>query len=276
MRASSISRTVSAAAIAAVAVFVGGEASAQSAAATSAIPRLADGHPDFNGTWDYGNMTPFGARLVGAASICVVACDEVQEAPRPGGNVRPPPDRPTYKPEYAAKVHDLNARQVEEDPAFRCENPGLPRIGAPDKIVQIPGQVVFLYDDLSGNFFRIIPTDGRAHPTDTVPSYLGDAVGHWEGDTLVVETKNFNDETWLTDDGTFHTTGLRVVERLSRDGEGLHWQATAYDPAVLAEPWALRPRTGTLTDIELVEAPPCVERDLEVVFDPTTSHDNPR
>ena len=279
MKQSRVSPPVSALAIMAALVYGGTDASAQNAAATdgmSTTPRLADGHPDLNGTWYFGNMTPFGAERVGSASICVVACDEAEQIPAAGGSMRPPPDRPIYKDEYAARVHDLNARQVEEDPALRCENPGLPRIGAPDKIVQTAGQVVFLYDDLSGNFFRIIPTDGREHRADAVPSYLGDAVGRWEGDMLVVETVNFNDKTWLTDDGTFHTTDLRVVERVTREGDSLRWEATAYDPGVLAEPWALRPRTGTLTDIELVEAPPCDERDLEVVFDPTTSHDNPR
>lgn len=80
----------------------------------------------------------------------------------------------------------------------------------------------------------------------------------------------------MTDDGSFHTAGLRVVERLGRDGDMLHWQATAYDPAVLAEPWEIRPRVGMLTDVELLEAPPCIDRDLAIVADPTTSHDNPR
>ncbi len=279
MRRATKSRAVSLAVTTTALIVASAELSAQDAAAsdtTGPTPRLADGRPDLNGTWYFGNMTPFGAERVGSASICVVACDEVEQIPAAGGSRRPPPDRPTYKAEYVDQVYDLNARQVEEDPALRCENPGLPRIGAPDKIVQTAGQVVFLYDDLSGNFFRIIPTDGREHRADAVPSYLGDAVGRWEGDTLVVETVNFNDKTWLTDDGTFHTTGLRVVERVTREGDSLRWEATAYDPAVLTEPWALRPRTGSLTDIELVEAPPCDERDLEVVFDPTTSHDNPR
>ena len=71
---------------------------------------------------------------------------------------------------------------------LRCVAPGVPRIGPPDKIVQRAGEAVFLYEDVSGSFFRIVPTDGRPHPTNNEPSFLGDAVGHWEGDTLVVET----------------------------------------------------------------------------------------
>ena len=106
-------------------------------------------------------------------------------------------------------------------------------------------------------------------------TYLGDSVGHWEGDTLVVETVNLIDETWLTDDGSFHTADLRVVERLTRNGDTLEWQATSHDPAVLAEPWVQRPRIAHLTDQELVEAAPCIERDLAHMQD-LSHHDNLR
>jgi hypothetical protein len=116
------------------------------------------------------------------------------------------------RPEFAARVADLDKRQVQEDPVLRCVAPGVPRIGPPDKIVQRAGELVFLYEDVSGSFFRIVPADGRPHPTNNEPSFLGDAVGHWEGE-CVVETVNFNDQTWLTDNGAFHTGDLRVVER---------------------------------------------------------------
>ena len=241
-------------------------------------PRLADGTPDLNGVWDTGGTTGFVRPVQLGASICIFACEEIgQSAPAEGATgQRPPPDRPSYKPEYMARVKDLNARQVEEDPLLRCINPGLPRIGAPDKIVQTSSQLVFLYDDVVGNFFRVIPTDGRGHRTDVEAAYLGDSIGHWEGDTLVVETVNFTDETWLIDDGSFHTTDLRVVERLTRTGDTLVWQATAHDPAILAEPWAMRPRTATLTDVEILQAPRCADRDLPMMHDTSLSHDNPR
>ncbi len=137
---------------------------------------------------------------------------------------------PKYRPEFTARVADLDKRQVQEDPVLRCFAPGVPRIGPPDKIVQRAGEVVFLYEDVSGSFFRLVPTDGRPHPTNNEPSFLGDAVGHWEGDTLVVETVNFNDQTWLTDNGAFHTGDLRVVERLRRTADTLEWEATASRP----------------------------------------------
>jgi hypothetical protein len=247
------------------------------AAAAKSVPRLSDGRPDFNGTWDNGAGIDFvNPQKSADGSICVSGC------PRPpaaaGATPRPPPpapDRPKYKPELVAKVKELETHQVEHDPVLRCRSPGLPRIGPPDKIVQTPGQFVFLYDDVSGAFFRIIPTDGRAHRKDVDESYLGDSVGRWEGDTLVIETVNFNEDSWLTDDGAFHTNKLRVTERLSRNGDTMEWLAVADDPDVLAEPWALRPRRMKLTTQELAEPVPCIEQDLKHVID-GSHHDNPR
>jgi hypothetical protein len=243
--------------------------------AADAVARLSDGHPDFNGTWDNGSGYDFVKPQKGNdGSICITGC------PPPGGSAPTAgapmtPDRPVYKPEFVAKVKDLEKRQVETDPVLRCKSPGLPRIGPPDKIVQRPGEIVFLYDDVSGSFWRIIPTDGRKHREDADESYLGDAVGHWEGDTLVIETVNFNEDTWLTDDGSFHSNALRVTEKLTRNGDTMQWLAVADDPKVLAQPWHLRPRTMTKSEQELQEPVPCVEQDLKHVVD-GTHHDNPR
>ena len=126
-------------------------------------PRTAGGYPDLNGTWDNGSGIDFVRPQNIDGSICVTGCPRPESA-SPPDTFRLPPERPTYRPEFMEKVRDLEARQVEEDPVLRCRNPGLPRIGPPDKIVQIPGQIVFLYDDVNGNYFRIIPTDGRGLP----------------------------------------------------------------------------------------------------------------
>jgi hypothetical protein len=106
-------------------------------------------------------------------------------------------------------------------------------------------------------------------------SYLGDAVGRYEGDTLVVETRNFNEETWLTDNGAYHTANLVVVERLRRVGDTIRYEATASDPAVLLEPWKERSQTLWLSDRELEESPRCDDRDLDLIQD-GSHHDNPR
>lgn len=253
--------------------------SAQTAAAAK-VPRLADGHPDLSGIWENGAGIEFVQPQQRGESICVSGCGPAPAAAattaaRPAAAPPPRPTRPQYKPELQAKVADLTKRQVEEDPVLRCQPPGIPRIGPPDKIVQRVGEAVFLYDDVSGGFFRIVPTDGRAHRKDVEPSFLGESVAHWDGDTLVVESQSFNDKTWLTDDGAFHSTDLRVVERLKRTADTLEWSATVYDAKVLTAPWEVAPRTARLTDVDLVEAAPCVDQDIDHIVD-GSHHPNPR
>lgn len=254
-----------------------GSVTPATAAPAKAMPRLSNGKPDLNGTWDNGSGIDFIKPVtMPDGSICVSGCMPPPSAePAAAPPARLPPDRPRYKPQFVEKVKELEQRQVEMDPVLRCKSPGLPRIGPPDKIVQTLKEIVFLYDDVSGGFFRIIPLGNQGHRDDVDESYLGDSVGRWEGDTLVIDTVNFNDDSWLTDDGAFHTTNLRVTETLRRDGDVIEWQAIAEDPQVLAEPWKLRPRRMVLTAVELAEAVPCIEQDLKHVVD-GTHHDNPR
>ncbi|MBM3818019.1 MAG: hypothetical protein FJW14_03215 [Acidimicrobiia bacterium] len=245
------------------------------ALAAKPTPRLTGGRPDLNGTWDrLGGIEFVRPQRLADGSICILACGPAGGGP-PGPAPGAAPSFPTYKPEFLAKVKDLSDRQTQTDTSLRCQPIGVPRIGPPGKIVQNAREVVFLYDDINGSFFRIIPTDGRPHRKGLPASYLGDAIGRWEKDTLVVETVNFNDETWLTDNGAFHTTGLKVIERFRRVGDTIEYQAIAEDPAVLAEPWTGRPRTLWLTDQELEESPRCEDRDMSLVTD-GSHHDNPR
>jgi len=239
-------------------------------------PKLADGRIDFNGTWDHLGGIEFVRPVKKAdGSICLIGC-----GPAPGGAPPAPfppvqTDFPKYKPEFKAKVADFAKRQVELDTNLRCQAPGVPRIGPPSKIIQNAREVVFLYDDVNGAFFRIIPTDGRPHRKDVPASYLGDAVGRIEGDTLIVETVGFNEDTWLTDNGAFHTKDLKVTERFRRVGDTIEWRATVNDPAILSEPWALKPQVMWITDIEIEEPARCDDRDVEHIID-GSHHDNPR
>lgn len=240
----------------------------------SDVPRLASGRPDLNGVW-FGGFQLGTNAIVSGGSVCFTGnCPEL-EAPEGGGFARMQPDRPNYREEFQAEVDRLNEFQVREDPVLTCNNPGVPRLGAPDKIVQTEHEIVFLYDDINGGFHRVVPLDGRPHRADVEDTYMGDSIGWWDGDTLVVETINFNDETWLTDDGSFHTSDLRVVERLTRSGDELTWRATAHDPEILAEPWEKRAVVASLSDVELFESPPCAERDLHLMQD-LSNHDNLR
>jgi hypothetical protein len=239
-------------------------------------PKLPDGRIDFNGTWDHLGGIEFVRPVKRAdGSICLIGC-----GPAPGGAPPAPfppvqTDFPKYKPEFQAKVAELKKRQVELDTNLRCQAPGVPRIGPPAKIIQNAREVVFLYDDVNGAFFRIIPTDGRPHRKDVPASYLGDAIGRIEGDTLIVETVGFNEETWLTDNGAFHTKDLKVTERFRRVGDTIEWRATVNDPAVLSEPWSLKPQVMWITDIEIEEPARCEDRDVEHIID-GSHHDNPR
>jgi hypothetical protein len=210
-------------------------------------------------------------------SVCLIGCAPPARAGGPPPAPFPPvqTDFPKYKPEFAAKVKDLTEHQVKYDTVLQCQPPGVPRIGPPSKIMQNAREIVFLYDDVNGSFFRIIPTDGRTHRKDTPASYLGDSIGRIEGDTLVVETTNFNDETWLTDNGAFHTKDLKVTERLRRRGDTIEYIAIVQDPAVLAEPWSPKGQMMWITNIEIEEPARCEDRDLDHIVD-GSHHDNPR
>jgi len=243
------------------------------------VPGLsAQARPDLNGTWDHGRGIGFvRTQTFADGSVCVIDCPQPANAAPGGGRggAGANPNFPKYKPQFLSKVKDLSERQVKTDTVLQCQPPGVPRIGPPHKVVQTAREVVFLYDDVNGSFFRIVPTDGRPHRKGLPSSYLGDAIGHYEGDALVVETTNFNEDTWLIDNGAFHSKDLKVVERLRRVGDTIEYQATAYDPAVLVEPWQGRLQTLKLTDQELEESARCEDQDIEHIID-GSHHDNPR
>lgn len=229
---------------------------AGSAAAAKPTPRTAEGRPDLSGMWYRRVAGPVTQRV---GKSIVIAPDGGPAARIPGYN----PGTPKYKPQYLAKVKELTDDQINVDPSFHCGPPGVPRIGPPQRIIQTPREVVILYDDLNGNFFRVIPIDGRTHRTGIEPSANGDSVGRWEGDTLVIDVRSILETTWLGDNGLFHTADVKVTERLTRQGDTLKWEAIVEDPEVLAEPWHVTPRTLTLmANTEIEEAPFCEDRGI--------------
>src|SRR4051812_19195564 len=240
-----------------------------SAQAPTVAPKTADGHVDFNGIWGVAPLPPpvkpgQSVRwLLPLKGVNPEGTDVFKGLDRWQVDGRAAaPNKPQYKPELLAKVKELSDKQGVLDPAFYCKPQGVPRMGPPTQIVQTPGQVVFLYG--SSNLFRVIPTDGRPHRADADPSYMGDSIGKFEGDTLVVDVTNFNDDTWLGSDGYFHSEKMHVVERLTRKGDVMTYQATVEDPLVLAKPWVMNTRTLKLSTSRadaLLEAPPCVEHD---------------
>ena len=109
--------------------------------------------------------------------------------------------------------------------------------------------------------YRVIPTDGRKHRADANPSYYGDAVGRWDGDTLVVDSTNFVEDTWFGEDGYIHSDAMRVIERFWRVGENLAYQVTVEDPKVLTQPWTNFVHIIKPSNVTLEESPICKEDD---------------
>jgi hypothetical protein len=202
-------------------------------AATKAIPRTADGKPDLSGVWIAGAQP----LLLGEAEAAKIRAADAA-AGRPPFQREPPP----YKPEYDAKRQEYVARRGIDDPMARCLLTGVPRVTVrplPFQIVQTKDLVVILYE--IHHAFRIIPTDGRPHPDDLEPSYMGESVGRWEGDTLVVDVIGFNEKTWLQGVGTLHSEKLRVVERYTRDTpDSIVYDVTIEDPVVFTKPWRMQ------------------------------------
>jgi len=231
---------------------------------TASVKRTADGHADLSGVWAFGiDLPPGGLKSEVNGAVAIKTVD--QSARRPAKTAVPGAmpftATPSYKPEYLAKVKDLSDHESKTDEVFYCGKPGIPRIGSPRKIVQTPGEVIFFYEDISGDPYRIIPTDGRPHRANGNPSYYGDSVGHWEGDTLVVDVTNFVDSTWFGEDGYFHSDAMHVTERLWRNGENLAYQFTVDDPKVLTAAWTAPPRVIKPSNDPLEESPRCVETD---------------
>jgi hypothetical protein len=238
-------------------------ASAQQAKPT---PRTADGHPDLNGLWNtVGGIASIFQTEKKDGSIAIKGGDQfyIFTSKRPAGPPRAAAGQniPSYKPEFAEKVKYLSDNESKMDQVFYCGKPGVPRLGAPRKIIQTPREVTFLYEDMSGDGYRVIPIDGRPHRADADPSYNGDSVGRWEGDTLVVESIDFVEDTWFGENGYFHSDAMKVTERFTRDGDTILYQVTVDDPKVLTQPWTMSPRKLQATDEQLEESPRCAEQD---------------
>jgi len=159
-------------------------------------------------------------------------------------NVEEPPMTAWGEAQYKASKSSFGAHPYPlaetNDPVYHgCFPPGLPRVlysSLPLKIVKAPGELIMLfeYDSLR----REIYTDGRAHDTSLGPSWMGDSIGHWQGDTLVVDTVNLNDKTWLDRVGHPHSDALHIVERFRRiNHDHLLDDITIEDPKTYTKPW---------------------------------------
>ena len=233
-------------------------------------PRASDGHPDLTGVWQ-GGSTRKGDWEEANSGEGVGGTGKDPKAP---ANISPTSaqagrEPAPYQPWAAKKVLESFNKRGIDDPAAYCLPPGLPRMAVlglfPVQIVQTPKQIVILYEYM--NAFRVIPVAESAakakHHDDMVPTYLGDSVAHWEGNTLVVDMTGFNDKTWLTATGTFHSDKLHMTERYTRvSKDQINYEATMEDPVVLTKPWVVK-STMMLREGTRVQEYVCAENNLD-------------
>lgn len=153
-----------------------------------------------------------------------------------------PPMTPWAQAKYNANKPGIGprAQPLGNDPMMICDPVGYPRIllynAYPSEIVQIPGRVIQFFDYFDAH--RIIWTDGRALPKDPDPWYYGHAVGHWDGDTLVVDSVGYDDRSWLDADGHPHSDEMVLQERYHRtDKDTVEINMTLTDPKAFTKPW---------------------------------------
>ncbi len=189
-------------------------------------PRMPNGKPDFSGIY----TPPATVNATGPRGNLIFNADKM--AP-----VRPGAESLLYEPRNGDVRHD--------EPRAACLPAGFPSgmlYILPIQIVQNPNTIVIIPE--LQRAARIIPTDGRPHREGIEPSYYGDSVGHWEDDTLVIETVNF--KRWILDDYHYtdptktrwHSDALQTTERLRRDGDELHYQITIDDPKIFTRPFS--------------------------------------
>jgi len=181
------------------------------------------------------------------------------------------PGRDTFNLTQLERLYNSDAQleikklTTKDDPALKCIPPAFPRamlMNQPIQIVQGPGIVAVMTEAF--HTFRTIPTNNpRRDPDLLFPMYLGDSVGRWEGDTLVVDVTNFNDKGWLTGTGTFHSDALHVTERFTRiDKDQIDWVITMEDPNVLTKPWTVK-TTLMLREGTRLQEYVCAENNVE-------------
>ena len=185
-------------------------------------PRMADGKPDLSGIWFSG----------------VIGRPSAWSRTRPERIVEDPVP---FKPEVAAKLKGYTRAQLEAlDPTVNCLPRGVPGMFTmnphPSELITIPGAFVQLVE--AGNQWRKVFTDKRPHPKYPDPLFNGNSSAWWEADTLIIDTVGFDERTWVSGNGWYHSDKLRVIERLRRPSQNyLEYQFTVEDPDVLTKTW---------------------------------------
>ena len=213
-----------------VTVKVAGTAAAPRSESTSGskeVPRV-NGHPDLSGVYDISFGAPRGGAGRGAA-----------------------PDGPVLKP-GAEKYKIVRAADDAGQYADCMPLAGPQAFAVPYQFQLVQSAHTLVIMNGYPGTFRAIPLDGGPHPPDPDPTWMGDSIGHWDGDTLVVDSVGFNDKTEIN--GYKHTDKLHIVERFSRPTpEALQYEATMEDPNVFDKPWVMKRSFNLRPDLPKVD-----------------------
>jgi len=211
---------------------------------TAPAPRTSDGKPDLSGMWGWVNV----------GKPCGAQCNDTQVSREFINIAATLKDPLPYQP-WAAEL--VKKRRVQQglDPNVHCMPRGAPRIWTDDyykRIFQLPGRVIILTE--RNMQYRQIFTDGRALPKDPNPTWNGNSTGHWDGDTLVVETTGFRDDLWLDASGNPLTEEGKMTERIRRPSYGtLEIEITINDLKAYTAPWTVKLTEPLVLDSELLD-----------------------
>jgi hypothetical protein len=228
--------------------------------------RTADGKPDLNGIWQAVNRANWDIQDHAARMGPVAALGAAFSIP--GGQGVVEGNEIPYLPEALAKKKENSEKWLTSDPEIKCYLPGVPRatyMPYPFQIFQTPESILIKYEFANANRTIYMNSKQTSSPVDT---WMGWSVGHWEGNTLVVDVTSFNDQTWFDRAGNFHSDALHVVERYTPTSpDALDYEVTIEDAKVFSRPWKMRmPLYRRLEkDARLVEYN-CVEFAEELLY----------
>jgi hypothetical protein len=205
----------------------GGQTSRPQAQGRTAA-RTADGKPNLNGIWQVVNSAGWDLEPHSAEDGIPAGMGVVE-----GGTI-------PYLPAALAKRNENRANRKTADPVSKCFIPGVPRVTYmpfPFQIIQTAKHIAISYE--FAHTQRVIYTDGTPH-VEALDFWMGDSRGRWEGDTLVVDTIDFNDKTWFDAAGNHHSENLHVVERYALLGQDhMNYEVTVEDPQTFSAPWKM-------------------------------------
>ena len=214
-------------------------AQSQAAGKPAARPARIAGQPNLNGVWQAVNTADWNLEAHSAQKIEGFYRLGSLAAIPAGQSVVDGDGKIPYKPDALVKRNENRAKWPGSDPEVKCYLPGIPRatyMPYPFQIVQGGGDILFAYEYDSANR-EVYMSNHQEPPVDT---WMGWSNGHWEGDTLVIETTGFNDMTWLDRAGNYHSGSMKVTERLTLEGENtIRYSATIDDPEVFSRPWTI-------------------------------------